>query len=357
MINILVIEDENSLRSNIAETLTYEGFQVIEAGNGRAGIGVLDKVIPDLILCDVMMPEMDGYQVLEAVRSKAETELIPFIFITALAERENVRSGMDLGADDYLTKPFTREELLRAINARLKKKETSKTQAESALDELRLNLISSLPHELRTPLNGIIGYGELMRDYSENLTTADVIEYGSLIYESGMRLYRLVQNYLVYAQLEIEGANRVNIPELERVGELVPDRAMNVAQKYRRESDLVLIETTGFAKISVNEFLKILEEITDNAFKFSNEGTKVEVVCRQEGNMLLLQVSDKGRGMLPADMKRIGAYMQFNRRLNEQQGSGLGLAIVQRIVKINHGDFSVESQPDSGTTVTITLPA
>ena len=357
MTTILVIEDENSLRSNIAETLTYEGFEVIQAENGRAGIGVLERAIPDLILCDVMMPEMDGYQVLKAIRSKTETALIPFIFITALAERENIRSGMDLGADDYLSKPFTREELLSAVNTRLKKQETSRSQAESALDELRISLISNLPHELRTPLNGIIGYGELMRDYSENLTTADIIEYGSVIYESGMRLYRLVQNYLIFAQLELESGSRVSYPEQENVGELVPDCVMKIAQKYRRNSDLVFGETSGHAKIKLKEFLKIVEELTDNAFKFSKAGSKVQVVCRQENSMLLFQVSDQGRGMLPAELKKIGAYMQFNRRLNEQQGSGLGLAIVQRIVKINNGDFSAESLPGSGTTITITIPA
>lgn len=357
MITILVIEDENSLRSNIAETLTYEGFIVIQAENGRAGIEVLDKVMPDLILCDVMMPEMDGFGVLGAVRSRIETALIPFIFITALADRENIRSGMDLGADDYLSKPFTREELINAVNARLKKQETARNTTESALDELRISLITNIPHELRTPLNGIIGYAELLRDYPENLTADDIVEYGSLIYASGMRLYRLVQNYLVFAQLELESATRTSVPELEIVGELVPDHVMKVALKYHRVSDLEISETAGSAKIDRTEFLKIVEELTDNAFKFSKQGSKVKVACRQKNNMLLLQVSDQGRGMLPADLKKIGAYMQFNRWLNEQQGSGLGLAIVQRIVKINNGDFSIESQPGSGTTVTITIPA
>lgn len=120
---ILVIEDETAVRENILELLDAEGFDPIGAENGRLGVQLALESVPDLILCDVMMPEVDGYGVLNALRSDTVTATIPFIFLTAKSTKADVRQGMDLGADDYLTKPFTRSELLGAIATRLEKQE------------------------------------------------------------------------------------------------------------------------------------------------------------------------------------------------------------------------------------------
>jgi DNA-binding response OmpR family regulator len=121
MKTILAIEDETTIRENVLEMLTSEGFEVIEAHNGEMGITLARDKIPDLVICDIMMPGIDGYQVLTHLRKHPETALIPFIFLTAKASPVHLRQGMDLGADDYLTKPFTRGELLGAITARLSK--------------------------------------------------------------------------------------------------------------------------------------------------------------------------------------------------------------------------------------------
>lgn len=121
MKTILAIEDETTIRENVLEMLTSEGFEVIEADNGEMGIILAQDKIPDLVICDIMMPGIDGYQVLSHLRRYPATALIPFIFLTAKASPVHLRQGMDLGADDYLTKPFTRGELLGAITARLNK--------------------------------------------------------------------------------------------------------------------------------------------------------------------------------------------------------------------------------------------
>jgi len=115
MAKILVIEDELSVRDNILELLEANNFQVTESDNGLAGIQLATQQLPDLIVCDVMMPELDGYEVLTALRSNPATQTIPFIFLTAKASRDDWRQGMELGSDDYLTKPFTAKELLSAI--------------------------------------------------------------------------------------------------------------------------------------------------------------------------------------------------------------------------------------------------
>jgi DNA-binding NarL/FixJ family response regulator len=123
MKKILVIEDEPEMRRNLSTILRLEGFAAVTAENGRVGIEMALKEKPDLILCDVMMPEVDGYGVIKALHDEAATMNVPFIFLTAKGERADVRGGMNLGADDYLTKPVDKAELLRAINARLARAE------------------------------------------------------------------------------------------------------------------------------------------------------------------------------------------------------------------------------------------
>ena len=118
---ILIIEDEEDLLEEIKITLQYENYEVLKASNGREGIKLAREYKPDLILCDILMPETDGFEVLQKLKESSSPILTPFIFITALAEKKNFRKGMEFGADDYLTKPFTRIELLKAVNSQLKK--------------------------------------------------------------------------------------------------------------------------------------------------------------------------------------------------------------------------------------------
>ncbi|MGZ8920216.1 MAG: response regulator [Limisphaerales bacterium] len=123
MKKILVIEDEPEMRRNLATILKLEKFNVVQSENGRLGLETAKKELPDMILCDVMMPEMDGHAVLQALRENPKTATTPFIFLTAKGEKQDFRSGMNLGADDYLTKPIAKAELLKAIEARLKRSE------------------------------------------------------------------------------------------------------------------------------------------------------------------------------------------------------------------------------------------
>jgi DNA-binding response OmpR family regulator/DNA-binding CsgD family transcriptional regulator len=139
---ILIIEDNKSLREEVFEALKFEGYEVIQAESGKMGIKYAISHHPDLILCDIMMPEMDGYEVLGALRQNDQARLIPFIFITALADRTNLRTGMEMGADDYITKPFSIKELTNAINVRLEK--YYNIQIGYAVDNIEKNLQSKL---------------------------------------------------------------------------------------------------------------------------------------------------------------------------------------------------------------------
>ena len=132
-ISILIIEDSPSIRENIAELLQLGGYQTLMAENGRKGMELALIHKPDLIICDIMMPELDGYGVLHLLRSNPETEHIPLIFLTAKSERSDLRKGMDLGADDYLTKPFEEVELMRAVETRIKKSKITRKENEASV--------------------------------------------------------------------------------------------------------------------------------------------------------------------------------------------------------------------------------
>src|SRR5712672_3414079 len=216
MKKILVIDDEEWLREMVHLALTQKGYDVIEAANGAIGIEVARKELPDLVLCDVNMERMDGYLTLSALRSEISTASIPFILMTGLADNAGMRHGMELGADDYLPKPFTIDALYAAVEARLKKVQAVRQEAEKKLADLRDNISLMLPHELRTPLNGILGFGEILASEAETLPPAEVAEMGKLIHDSGKRLEHLVENFLIYAQIELLQADPQKISGLRK---------------------------------------------------------------------------------------------------------------------------------------------
>src|SRR5579859_4023400 len=225
--------------------LKQKGFDVIEAANGADGIERARRELPDLILCDINMEKVDGYLTLASLRNEAPTAPIPFILMTGLADNAGMRHGMELGADDYLPKPFTIEALYAAVDARLKKAQVLRQEAEKKLSDLRDNISLMLPHELRTPLNGILAYGEILRTDAGSLPPAEVAEMGQVIYDSGRRLERLIENFLIYAQIELLGNDVQKIAVLRSKQTLSPVNlieihATNQAQASNRADDLVL---------------------------------------------------------------------------------------------------------------------
>src|SRR5260221_5686354 len=205
MQKILIIDDEEWLREMVHVALHQQGFDVIEAPDGMVGVELARKELPDLILCDVNMEKMDGYKTLSSLRNEPATLSIPFILMTGLADNAGMRHGMELGADDYLPKPFTIDALYAAVEARLRKVQAVRQEAEKKLADLRDNISLMLPHELRTPLNGILAYGEILAADAASLPPAELAEMGQVIRDSGKRLERLIENFLIYAQIELLG--------------------------------------------------------------------------------------------------------------------------------------------------------
>ncbi len=361
MKKILVIDDEEWLREMVQMALQQKGFDVIEAENGAVGIEVATRELPDLILCDVNMEKVNGYMALSALRNEPNTASIPFILMTGLADNAGMRHGMELGADDYLPKPFTIDALYAAVEARLKKAHAVRVEAEKKLADLRDNISMMLPHELRTPLNGILAYGEILSSDAATLPPEEVAEMGKVIHDSGKRLERLIENFLIYAQIELLGTDPQKVVALRSKqtpfpSRLIKDRAAGQAKIAQRPDDLVLDVVDVALPVSEEFFGKIVEELVQNAFKFSEAGSKVIVTLVDSPNEAVFTVTDRGRGFSTEHITKVGAYMQFERHLQEQQGLGLGLVIAKRLTELHGGTLAIQSVRGATTTVTVKLP-
>ena len=361
MKRILVIDDEPLLRETVRLALVGKGFDVIEAENGTLGIEKARQQLPDLILCDVNMEKLDGYLTLSALRNEPTTSAIPFILMTGMADNAGMRHGMELGADDYLPKPFKIEELYAAVEARLKKAEALRREAEKKLSDLRANISMMLPHELRTPLNGILAFGEMLAADAATLPAKEVAEMGQVIHDSGKRLERLIENFLIYAQIELLGAdaqkvNALRQKQTQSPAKLIEAHAVGQARAADRVNDLVLDLADHPVRISEDYLARIVDELVQNAFRFSDPGKRVSVTLSGLPNGVVLSVTDQGRGFSTEHITKVGAYMQFERQIQEQQGLGLGLVIARRLAELHGGTLSIQSERGTRTTVAVELP-
>jgi two-component system, sensor histidine kinase and response regulator len=361
MKKILVIDDEEWLREMIHLALKQKGFDVVEAINGADGIEKARQELPDLILCDINMEKVDGYLTLASLRNEAPTAAIPFILMTGLADNAGMRHGMELGADDYLAKPFTTDALYAAVEARLKKAQTVRDEAERKLASLRDNISLMMPHEMRTPLNGIISNAELLAQSAATLKTSEIAEIGQEIHSSSLRLERLIENFLIYAQLELiaadpQNVNALRIGKTEHSATLIREHATAQARQANRINDLSLQVADISVPMAAEYLVKVTDELVQNALKFSESGTPVRVTSTEAFNSVIISVSDQGRGFSTDQIARIGAYMQFERTMHEQQGLGLGLTIVKRLVQLHGGSLSIEGKKGEGATIVAKLP-
>jgi two-component system, sensor histidine kinase and response regulator len=354
MNTVLTIDDNDSIRRNVQDILSVEGFEVLTADNGSDGIAMANSHLPDLVLCDITMPGIDGYEVLRRLREEESTTTIPFVFLTALDTRDDIRKGMGIGGDDYLTKPFTVEELLTAVKSRLDRSAEYAAPFQTRAEALA----KALPHELRTSLTVILGFSEILADREADIDDELRTEGIEAIRKSARKIGRMVENFLMFASLEEQTRDRSKIEPLSQVDlpEMVAGAVRDLCAATNRESDLQVLVTPGKSRLPKKAFLKMIHELLDNAVKYSEPGTPIRVECADTGKAIKLTVTDQGFGMTPRQIKDVSAFVQFDRDIREQQGSGLGLTIVKLLTDIYGGELLLQSVQGYGTSATITLP-
>jgi DNA-binding response OmpR family regulator len=362
MHTLLIIEDEEPLRVTLTDRLTLEGFRVQTAATGEEGLRQVEQQPPDLILCDIMMPGLDGYGVLRALQANERTAAIPFLFLTARADPTEVRAGMGLGADDYLCKPVATADLLAAIRSRLKKQEQQNERLAHEVETARLDVVQKLPHELLTPLSGLLSVGQLLEIANPEEPIPTVRELGRVVRLAAQRLHRTIRRYLLYAELAMashhpEAQARLRGTACIAVSALTAALAEHLARQDARADDLQLDLREVEATVDPTHFGELVAQLVDNAFKFSTPGSVVQVHLSvlPTGDCLLV-VRDQGRGMTPDQVRQVGAFRQFDNKLWAQPGTGLGLALVGQLAALYGGSFTLESEPGNGTKAAVRLP-
>ena len=354
MQSILIIEDEAELRDGISDILRFEGYVIIEATDGEDGIFKAREFLPDLVLCDILMPKKSGFEVIEELRKDPQTALIPFIFLTAMSQKDKIREGMNAGADDYLEKPFSREDLISTIQARFAKIERMKKSAELQLNKYKERFISHLPHELRTPLNSILGFSELLMSDAELLDKYQIGDMAKIINSNGERLFELVKKYLLFLELEFS-KDQHDFHNVSLIREGIEDIAKTIAKSYNRENDLEIVGADKSAKVIINLFRVVVKELVDNAFKFSDEGSKVKIALSFKDDYHCIKITDQGRGF-PSNITDILPFNQYNRTKYEQQGVGLGLYLSKQIISLHSGLLEIKNSKDRGATIIFKIP-
>lgn len=362
MKTVLIVEDNLGVAEYIRDIFEVQGYNVRVAHDGSDGWEDIQSELPDVVISDLEMPEVDGYELLQRVRHNKATQTLPFILLTARNERENIRRGMTGGADDYVTKPFSAKEIIESVEAMLRKHDVFQEKEDTTLRLLRKNITYALPHELRTPLQSVLGYANIMQMDHETISPEEIEMMSSTIFDAGLRLQRLIENSLAYAQIEIIASDQEQQKQLRNnilrdPVNIIERCAETIAEQHHRLDDLEMQLDHKVLRISEDNLSRIIEELLTNAFKFSVVGKPIRIQTIASDKHYTIKICDKGRGMTPEQIQLVGPYMQFERVLYEQQGAGLGLTIAKRLVELHKGVFKIKSRPKQGTCVIVKLEA
>ncbi len=366
-VTILLVEDDQAMREGIADWLemapTRYDMQVLKAGHGKIALDLMDLCVPDLIVSDIMMPEMGGYVFLCQVRQNPEWLHIPFIFLSAKGEDRDVRRGRLSEANLYLTKPFETRELAELIQTQLDRHFEREQTRIHALEYLKKNMLQILNHEFRTPLTYVTAYYDMLKD---NPDGRNVREYLRGIQAGCVRLTQLVSDLIMVVELR-SGEAAAHFQAHTRPLNIVPilqaaiEAKQNLAAERRAEIKVTTPENVPPVFADTVSIQEIFERILDNAIKFSQPRTEnpsqVTVTVTIQENTLLIAFADEGIGIPETMHEQIfKLFEQHNRGVLEQQGTGLGLTIAKELAELHDGRIELQSVAGQGSTFTLALP-
>ena len=361
---ILVIEDNAVMRTSIVDFLDIEGYKVIVAENGGAGLGILQLYHPDLIICDINMPDFDGYQILRHVRKNETLAKTPFLFLTALVDRKSMRLGMDLGADDYITKPFTNEELLSAVQSRLQRHLTLIKFNSEELERAKKQLTQLVAHELRTPLSSIVMIEQLISRKIDALSKEQVQDLLNSWKSGAHRLHHLVEQMVLLTQLDSGVLTPQYVKDDGKPNDIgaVVEMAVGIARQfaYRHPHGTVQLEAgdeTFYVQAISQALRHAFAEIISNALDFSPQDTVIVLKLSKHDEQVKVTITDTGGGLTTRRLERaLMPFEQIDRHKQEQQGMGLGLPITKKIIEVHGGGIIFQKVASGGTRVIIELP-
>ncbi len=355
---ILIIEDDSLVRQMLREILEPSGHEVMEAETGASGVQLARRG-PDLILCDIGLPDMDGYATLEAIHGIRECRGIPCVFLTGRVSREDQRRAMALGADDFITKPFVHREILEAVEACQRRRQALKEEVERWTAQHQRRLSAQWAHELITPISMILGALDMAENSLEVLSRDELRELLRIMRMGAERQNVLSRKLLTHIDLERQlSAHATGLPGSCAVEAAVAGAVARAVREEGREGDVHTDCEPATLAVAQSSVEDALAELVGNGLKFSPAGHRVEVTGRRSDRSYKIQVQDEGPGMTEAQRASVAPYQQFGRSRHEQQGLGLGLSIADKIAKLSGGRLVLQDAPSGrGLLAELELPA
>lgn len=345
---ILIVDDEPIILYYILDLLGSVGEYVLKtADSGESALEILPAFNPDLILLDIQLPGMNGYEVCRTIRSDKRYRFTKIIMVSAHASVSERLKGYEVGADDYIGKPFDNEELLAKIRvfAQLKNKEE--------VDQVKADLLTLITHETRTPVSGIIGCAELLA--GDPTLSEEGKELADLIVKSGRQLFQFMKNAVFLCKLK---AGVELHPNPEQVTEMLTNIINGLADEQMERE--VKIDTNFDDSLVLQAdwpvLIHVFKFVLENAIKFSPPGSTVTMSSENDDGILVVKISDQGPGVEPAIRERIFDEFAIKDVSHHQKGQGISLAICRYILHYHHGTIQVEGEPGNGATFVIKLP-
>ncbi len=356
---ILIVDDTLKNIQVLGNILRDKGYSISVATSGKQSLGLVKTEEPDLILLDIQMPEMDGFEVCEILKSNPDTKNIPVIFLTAVVDPEKIVHGFELGAVDYIMKPFNTAELAVRVATQIEIKQSREKLVE--LNATKDKFFSIIAHDLRNPFAGIMGLSELMET---KLTEAnlkaehELLKYNEMILSTTKSAFGLLNTLMEWARSQTGQitVNPQNISMKFLVANaiaIVQGNALNkniTIENKCREEDIVFADDTLTKTI--------LRNLLANAIKFTHKNGKVIVSTQKKENFLEISVTDTGVGIDPKNIHKIFRIdSKFTCQGTEKEkGTGLGLILCKEFVEMQDGTIWVESELGKGSKFTFTLP-
>jgi len=347
-VKILIVDDEPINVKLIEEILEYEeGFQCKSVKNGIDALALLDEYNPDIIILDIMMPGMSGYDVCRRIKNDKKHKFAKVLMVSGKAMIEERLEGYDAGADDYITKPFVDDELLAKLKvfSRLKKTEE--------IDELKTTILQLFSHETKTPLNGILLGSQLILDTPS--VPDKIAEYANLIKMSGERIHELVRKILLLSDLKNNKTLTVTAQSVKKYLQ----RVASQTNKSHPERSTIYVDCPIdlTLKADWHLFHEAFQSVINNAIKFSPPQEDVELNVSYNESTVVFSVKDKGPGIDPKNQEKIFDEFYSPEIKNHTKGTALSLAIAKEIMLLHRGQLSVESVPGKGSSFNFVFPA
>lgn len=360
---LLIVDDTPANVSVLFDFLTETGFKVLVAQDGKRAIQKATYAKPDLILLDVMMPGMDGFEVCQILKSQEATENIPVIFMTALADTVDKVRGFNLGAADYITKPIQHEEVLARVATHLKFRKLQIQLQEHAIElekrNMELNAFArTVAHDLKNPLNVIIGYSDMLLVDCKpgRVPELETIEQLRLVAQAGYRMLNIIDALLLLAGVSTRAKVEVHPLDMPLIiKQVLQDRLAYVLKES--QGDVILPDSWQTAVGYAPWVEEIWANYLSNGLKYGGKPPRLELGSdvQEEEGMVRFWIRDNGPGLTPEAQAQL--FTPFTRlHRDHAEGHGLGLSIVQQIVEKLGGHAGVESTIHQGSTFYFTLP-